>query len=569
MDIQSQPESTPFLRFGVMCSGMSFQQWQSDAIRELLSDGHQLVLLINDGREPEKHRFFKRLWNHCGPRLLFHFCHLYFFHPSSRRLVKLNTDLADADSITCQVGIRAKAEYFEPGDVQYIRSKNLDFILRFGFNIIRGEILSVARFGIWSFHHDDETLYRGGPAGFWEIYFKDPVNGLMLQKLTDKLDHGIILKKGFLKTIHHSYSGNLDQLLSISSTWPAEVASEILRTGNVKQIEGGEPGPIYKIPGNWKMLLFLLQLFWNKIMFYYHELFSAEIWNVGLIISPMQEIALGEKQILPRDITWLRQFGRGKYLADPFGFIEYGMLHILVEDYSYLKQQASISEVIWDCTRNSFSVPITTIEGHRHLSYPFIVKDNKNIYCVPESFREGNVGLYKRNFSEEAFIEERILVGNINAVDPTLFQYGDHWWLFFTTRPYSATHLYIYYADNFFGDYRPHVMNPVKIDIRSSRPAGTPFIRDGVLYRPSQDCSRTYGGRVNINKVLKLTPDEFEEVSVGVVEPIKGTPFPKALHTISGVGEFTLIDGKCYRFNYYHFLNQLRRKLSRSRKTDV
>lgn len=569
MDIRSKPETSSFLRFGVMCGGTSFQYWQSESIRELLANGHQLALLIIDGRKPRKHHFLKRVWNHFGSGFFFHLCHLYCFKPASRLTVDLTFNIADVDIITCQVEKKNKGEYFDPGDIECIRSHNLDFILRFGFNIIRGEILSSARFGIWSFHHDDETLYRGGPAGFWEIYFRDPVNGAILQQLTEELDHGIILKKGYLKTIFHSYSGNLNNLLKITSSWPNEVANEILRTGTIKQLASGKQGPLYKIPGNGKMILFSFRMLWSKIKFYYYELFSAEIWNVGLIKSPMEPIALGEKKIGPADITWLRTFGRGKYLADPSGFIKLNKLHILMEDYSYKKQQAGISEVIWDFQRNSFSVPISTIEGHKHLSYPFIVEDNQRIYCIPESYREGNVRLYKRNFSEEAFMEERILVDNVQAVDPTLFRYGNHWWLFFTTRPNSATHLYIYYADQLLGDYRPHPMNPVKIDIRSSRPAGTPFFSDGELYRPAQDCSVTYGGRVTINKILKLSPDEFEEIPVGVVEPVMDTPYPNGLHTISRVGEYTLIDGKCYRFNYYHFLNQLKRKLSRARKTNV
>ena len=569
MELQPQIESTPSLRFGVMCSGTCFQHWQSEAIRELLGNGHQIILLIKDARNTEQHGLKLKIRKHFGSRLLFHICHRYFFRPSSRRVVIMNVEIADVDSISCQVVKKGRAEHFDPKDVELIRSYKLDFILRFGFNIIHGEILSSARYGIWSFHHDDETRYRGGPAGFWEIYYRDPVNGAMLQQLTEKLDHGIILKKGYLKTTLHSYTGNLNQLLWISSAWAAEVANEILRTGVVRTVSDGPPGPIYKLPGNGKMLLFLLRLFCNKISFYYHEFFSAEIWNVGLIKSQMEPIALGLKKLKPSEITWLREFGRGKYLADPSGFIEDNKLHILLEDYSYRKQSASISEVIWSPKRNSFSVPIATIEGHKHLSYPYIVEDGKSIYCVPESCREGNVGLYKRNFSEEAFIEERVLLENVNAVDPTLFKFGAHWWLFFTTRPYSATHLFIYYADHLLGDYRPHALNPVKMDIRSSRPAGTPFIYDGELYRPAQDCSKTYGGRVTINKVLRLTPDEFEEIPVNVLEPVKGTRFSKGLHTLSQVGEYILIDGKCYRFNYFHFLNQLKRKLSRSRKTDV
>jgi len=37
---------------------------------------------------------------------------------------------------------------FSPTDLEVIREYNLDVVLRFGFNIIRGEILKVPRYGI-------------------------------------------------------------------------------------------------------------------------------------------------------------------------------------------------------------------------------------------------------------------------------------------------------------------------------------------------------------------------------------------------------------------------------------
>ncbi len=53
--------------------------------------------------------------------------------------------------------------------LESIRSHNLDVLFRFGFRIIRGGILAAARYVVWSFHHDDNLEYRGGPPLFWEI----------------------------------------------------------------------------------------------------------------------------------------------------------------------------------------------------------------------------------------------------------------------------------------------------------------------------------------------------------------------------------------------------------------
>src|SRR5262249_24509512 len=86
---------------------------------------------------------------------------------------------------------------FSPEDVASIRAHDLDVVLRFGFNIIKGDILSTARFGVWSYHHDDNDQYRGGPAQFWEIYEGNRVSGVILQVLTEKLDGGRVIYRSY------------------------------------------------------------------------------------------------------------------------------------------------------------------------------------------------------------------------------------------------------------------------------------------------------------------------------------------------------------------------------------
>ncbi len=52
-----------------------------------------------------------------------------------------------------------------------------------------------------------------------------------------------------------------------------------------------------------------------------------------------------------------------------------------------------------------------------------------------------------------------------------------------------------------------------------------------------------------INRVLRLTPTEFKEEPAAAVEPFSVSPFPDGIHTLSAVGEITLIDSKRHRFD--------------------
>ena len=73
-------------------------------------------------------------------------------------------------------------------------------MLRHNFKIIKGEILKIPKNGIWSFHHGDNEVNRGGPPGFWEIIYNQPVTGVTLQILNNQLDGGQIIEKGFYST---------------------------------------------------------------------------------------------------------------------------------------------------------------------------------------------------------------------------------------------------------------------------------------------------------------------------------------------------------------------------------
>jgi hypothetical protein len=47
---------------------------------------------------------------------------------------------------------------FEDDDIRRIRELDLDVILRFGFRLLRGAILDSARYGVWSYHHGDNSV---------------------------------------------------------------------------------------------------------------------------------------------------------------------------------------------------------------------------------------------------------------------------------------------------------------------------------------------------------------------------------------------------------------------------
>jgi hypothetical protein len=532
------------IRFGIMCSGTRFQAWQAACLRKLLAiDGVKPALLIVDADAKERRD------THWLARLLKDSSH-WLWHAYSAsvravskatRRVDMSDDFAGVPAIQCKVRLQGKySQYFQAEDVAAIRRSNLDFILRFGFNIIRGDILHAARFGVWSFHHDDEEKYRGTPPAFWEIYTDDDVTASILQRLTDRLDGGIILRKGFFKTIKTSFVRNRDTAFFESADWPATVCLDIQR-GNAEYIDGvpsSTAAPVLHSPNNVQMLAFALKILRNIAGEIARQKLTAEKWNIGVVDSP---ITVFLNPSVKQEVHWLPTSRYYRFVADPFGVRKEGALCVLFEDFNYYRSKGRISSL--RLGNGATAVAENALEESFHLSYPFLIEHEGAIYCVPEASQANRVVLYRADDFPRRWSYIATLIDNFAAVDPTVVRYGGRWWLFATNQKDGNNHkLSIWHAPDLVGPWTPHALKPAKVDVRSARPAGTPFFHEGILYRPAQDCSATYGARVVINRVLKMTPYEFAEEVASVVEP-DDRLYRDGIHTLAAVSDVTLVDG--------------------------
>ena len=74
--------------------------------------------------------------------------------------------------------------HYKSEDIENIKNLNLDLLIRGGSGILKGEILSVCRLGIISFHHGDNDFYRGGPPGFGKFIIVSLLLDLLFNDLT-------------------------------------------------------------------------------------------------------------------------------------------------------------------------------------------------------------------------------------------------------------------------------------------------------------------------------------------------------------------------------------------------
>lgn len=552
------------MKFGVLCNSNTFQQWQFESVRLLIESGHSCDLLIVNANSKVPQSFHHKLSNYPFKNLLCRAWFRYIIKPDAKQDVDITHFYKNITEIKCVTSRKGFSEFFESADIEKIKSYNLDFILRFGFGIIKGEILDAAKYGVWSYHHDDDRKYRGVPTGFWEIMFNDPVNAAILQRLTSKIDSGIILHKAYFSTIDHSWEANLNNLLTNSSEWPLQVCRKI-ENGDTEflTLTNAPESAIYKLPENVKMLRFLIKLVKNKIRFHYRDLFLTEKWNVGMIPLPVEKLVQAGSHSLHEPV-WLNiDSVKSIYHADPFGFVKDGKYYIICEEYNYKNAKGFLTCFQADAKTYLLSHKVTALEKDYHLAYPYLFEYKNTQYCIPENSAGGNLDLYRFDFGEGKLVFEQTLIKNLQAVDATLFFYDANWWLFFTDKTSTNERLHIWFSSNLRGPYEPHANNPVKVNIRSSRPAGKPFVVDGKLLRPAQDCSIRSGRRITVNQIIKLTQTDFYEIEYATLSPSATSKYRDGMHTFCVTDGAVIVDGKNEIFIWQAFVRRLTGKLKK------
>ena len=283
-------------------------------------------------------------------------------------------------------------------------------------------------------------------------------------------------------------------------------------------------------------------------------MFRYSFWNIGVVEAPIERFL--DPAFKPK-IDWLPRPPKGEFKADPFGILRSPNLHVFYDNLDYHAPKGIIYTIQVNKGALS-SPPQKMIELPVHMSYPYLVEHQGELYCVPETNSAREISVYKSTKFPEEWQRVGTLLSDVMAIDTTIFQHDGMWWMMFTDKEKGGdANLYVWYAPDFWGPWKPHMNNPVKSDVRSARPGGTPFYYEGALYRPAQDCSETGGGKTMINRVKRLSPNAFDEEAVAIVEPDPAGPYPEGLHTISKVGDFTLVDGKRFEFSAFGLLNNI------------
>jgi len=173
---------------------------------------------------------------------------------------------------------------------------------------------------------------------------------------------------------------------------------------------------------------------------------------------------------------------------------------------------------------------------------------------IPETKNNKTIELYKSHNFPYKWEFQKNLMESISAVDSSLFFYNNKWWLFsniaINEGDSTWDSLYLFYADNFMTDsWNPHPLNPIVKDLSSARPAGRIYMTEDGPIRPSQNCEQRYGYSINLNKIVTLNENSYEEILLEEIKP-KGINGLRGTHTFNYEDDIYVTDGLIRRKKY-------------------
>jgi folate-dependent phosphoribosylglycinamide formyltransferase PurN len=450
-------------------------------------------------------------------------------------------------------------------EVNSIKEAKLDVLIRFGFRILTGEILTAARFGVWSLHHGDNAINRGGPPAFWEVVKGEPVTGVTLQVLSDELDGGRLIDKAFIRTDRTSFNRNQNTLYWAGVELLCNALSQFSQQhilpspkGEWRGVRGFYSHPFYRNPNNLATIEIIASFLWRRIREVVSGFMHRPQWFIYYSLRGRKsDFHSGQP-----DIEIEKSLHRYKKLTPPSGVDWADPFVVKKDDKYYLffeeldpsdrsKRSDGLVAAHISCLefdekgKQLSSKPFIVLKEQHHLSYPFIVEFKNAYYMIPEAAESKSVWMYRCEQFPYKWTKHHEMLKGFSVYDPTIHFYNGVWYLFGTQKPFAANspdqYLHIYYSKELLGDWKPHAMNPVTRDVRGSRPAGRIFEREGVLIRPSQVGAPKYGYGIRFSRITKLTPTEFEEEFQEEILPLWKAGL-RATHTFNEADGFCVVD---------------------------
>ncbi len=269
-------------------------------------------------------------------------------------------------------------------------------------------------------------------------------------------------------------------------------------------------------------------------------------WHVAVRQKPCGTI-LTEKdipfQVVPNTATMCAM--------DPFVFEYQGKTYIFAEVYSVFRQRGAIGYCCYDGTR--FTKWKTVIAEPYHMSYPFLMERDGEVYMIPETYQNGDVHVYRATRFPDQWERMHVMKDHVHYVDTTLMTMNGTDYAFTYDIETDPKRLLLYSLQN--GRMDDDCCRVLSTDDAVARPGGYVFQKDGRWIRASQDCDGNYGKAMVFSEILSLDSEIYNERRIGYfgVEDLRMQRAPRqaieGIHTYTATDYWEVIDLKGRRIS--------------------
>lgn len=541
------------LRIGLLIDSYDIPFWAYQMIEKINDSKHSEIVLVvkKKSLKQDKASIIKKLWRN-RKRLLFLLYSKFeniIHKPKINALESKNLkNLINCFELEVSPRETEQADIFLDQDIEKIEKHSIDIFIKLGFDVLHGRILTISKYGVWAYLHCNPKVNRGSHFGTWEMLEKRDEVGVLIQILSEDIYDGTKICEAFFTTDNLFINRNENNFYWKARLMLPRKLEELYNQGGeifFDKIKKGNMEPqfyynrYYSLPNNWEMFRGLLRLYWSAFNRVANRIFYFEQWVLMFKLNEAEEISKEfhkfKRLLPPKDRFW----------ADPFIFRKNSKYYIFLEELIYAEDKGKIVVIEMDEFGNH-SNPSTVLETDYHLSYPFLIEDNGELYMLPETEDNNTIELYKCIEFPNKWKLVKTMIKNIKAVDSTILKHNEKYWLFTNVREYNGysmePELFLFYSDNILGDkWTPHPLNPIISNHSFSRPAGNIFNYNNKIFRPAQNCSKHYGYGMQIREIITLNEFEYEEKQIQSINPNWDSDLV-SVHTLNSSNRLTVID---------------------------
>ncbi|AHY09994.1 MULTISPECIES: glucosamine inositolphosphorylceramide transferase family protein [Citrobacter] len=242
------------------------------------------------------------------------------------------------------------------------------------------------------------------------------------------------------------------------------------------------------------------------------------------------------------------------FQADPFIVEKADKLYVFYEAFSFRNSKGTLRCRVLD--RELTEIDDVKLEGFDdlkcHLSFPFLIHINDQLFMIPESSERKEVILFQSVEFPVRWKKIKVLISDTEVTDNVFLTINETCYLLSTTMD---NEIIIHSAENIFGEWQ-RIAPSLKVSNHHHRGAGAPYLVDNKMYFLTQECTpETYGKSIYIKELVTLNDTVFDE---SLIEKINSSiNHSDGVHTLNFSNNYIVYDSKINKFSLLAIFKKL------------